>query len=109
MAGVKQNPITYQLARITRTHFSPGRESRYSTECVSCTGTCTCSNGDCSDCVGNGTPKESHDEIPLLTAAVTFVNYLMLLFWGYVSDVLRNIGLKRDGIGKEIGNDVNTV
>ena len=105
MADIKHNPITYQLARIKRTHFTSGRESRNGV--YNYTGKNGYSDVNSVATSGKEMPKESYDEIPLVTAAVTFVNYLMLLFWGYISDVLRNLGLKKDGIGKEMGNDVN--
>jgi serine palmitoyltransferase len=48
---------------------------------------------------------ESFHEIPLLEAIGTYISYSLLIFWGYISDFLRKIGIKNDGDGMDKCSD----
>ena len=52
-------------------------------------------------------PKESFDEVPLNKAISTYISYAILILWGYISDFLRRIGVKNDGLGKSTCKDVS--
>ena len=52
-------------------------------------------------------PKESFDEVPLDKAISTYISYAILIFWGYISDLLRRIGVKNDGLGRSTCKDVS--
>ena len=41
-------------------------------------------------------PKERYDEVPYVKAVMTYIQYAILIFWGYVNDWLRSVGLKND-------------
>ena len=48
--------------------------------------------------------QQKVDEIPLAKAVLTYLQYAILIFWGYISDFLRFAGLKTDykGFGKDV-------
>lgn len=42
-------------------------------------------------------PKEHFEEVPLTRAINTYISYAIMIFWGYIWDTLRYLGLKNDG------------
>lgn len=42
-------------------------------------------------------PEELLEQAPLIKSVTTYICYLMLIFWGYIADFTRKIGLKVDG------------
>lgn len=51
-------------------------------------------------------PKESFEEVPLRKAVLTYIQYGIAIFWGYVNDWLRKIGLRTD---VSLKDDVSSV
>ena len=51
-------------------------------------------------------PKETFEEVPIVKAVLTYFQYAVLIFWGYISDWLRMAGLKNDC---SLKGDVSTV
>ena len=47
-------------------------------------------------------PEESLEQAPLSRSVTTYICYLLLIFWGYVADFTRKIGLKVDGANSMI-------
>ena len=40
--------------------------------------------------------EETQPDVLLIDAVMTYVSYGLLIFWGYISDFLRAVGLKND-------------
>ena len=47
-------------------------------------------------------PKEALEQAPIFRSVSTYICYLMLIFWGYIADFMRKIGLKVDGANRMI-------
>ena len=53
-------------------------------------------------------PVENYERPPLTRVIGTYFCYALCILWGHLSDVLRRLGLKRDG-GCDLGEDVRSV
>lgn len=50
--------------------------------------------------------KETFDQVPIDRAITTYFSYALMIFWGYIWDALRQIGLIKDGHGEATCKDV---
>ena len=51
--------------------------------------------------------EETLEQAPIFRSVSTYICYMLLIFWGYVADFMRKIGLKVDGANRII-QDVST-
>lgn len=60
------------------------------------------------EAANDNSTKETFDETPLERAVFTYISYAVLIFFGYVADFLRKIGLKSEGpYGAALKKDVS--